>query len=710
MSKHYAAVLAARSRAGLTAATALVLVLALTACSSSQPTKPPEAAMAPQPAAAAPTAPPAPAQIGAWGVNLGDRDANSKAGDDFYRYAVGGWLDKSQIPADRAAWSTFAVLADEAETRLRQIVEGLPANTAPGSSEQKVGDMYRAYLDVETIEKLGLTPVRASLDTISGARTHEDIARIMGRPDMPVRTPIREGVTVDQKNPDRYIISVSQGGLGLPERDYYLKDDPKLVEIRVKYHAHIVRMLTLAGEKNAEAQAKSIVELETRIARLHWPIAKRRERDLTYNLRTREELDQLAPGYPWQAQLAASGIAAQREFVVREIDAVQGLGKLFTETPVATWRTYLTYHFLANTADYLPKAFDDERFDFYGRTLNGQPQQRDRWKRAIATLDGAIGEELGQLYVARYFPPDSKAKMLSLVENLRAAYAERVKQLTWMSEPTKQAALEKLATFRPKIGYPDKWRDYSGLEVRAGDAFGNAMRASVFDWNRDVNRLGKPTDRDEWGMTPQTVNAYYNPTFNEIVFPAAILQPPYFDPNADPAVNYGAIGGVIGHEMGHGFDDQGSKSDARGVLRTWWAPEDTAAFKKLVDSLATQYDGYTALPGLNVNGRLTLGENIGDLGGLSVALEAYRISLKGKPAPVLDGTTGEQRFFLAWAQAWRNLMRDERLRTQVMSDPHSPAKFRVNGVVRNMDAWYAAFGIQPGDKLYLAPEERVRIW
>ena len=654
--------------------------------------------------------PPPRARIGAWGVNLDDRDQAAKAGDDFYRYAIGHWLDNNQIPADRTSWSTFAVLADEAEGRLKQIVEGLPANAVPGTNEQKVGDYYRAYTDTATIEKLGLTPVRSSLDAIAAAKTHEDIARLMGRPDMPVRAPIRAGVTVDQKNPDRYIIAISQGGLGLPERDYYLKDDPKLAEIRTKYQAHIDRLLALAGEKNTADQAKKILALETQIAKLHWPIAKRRERNLTYNLRTRAELNELAPGFPWQAEFGAAGIDGQREYVVRELDAVQELGKMFRKVPVATWRSYLTYHFLASTADTLPNAFDAERFDFYGRTLNGQPQQRDRWKLAIGAVDGSLGEAMGQLYVAKYFPADSKAKMLALVENLRAAYAERVKQLPWMSEATKKAALEKLATFRPKIGYPDKWRDYSALDVRAGDAYGNSIRAAVWDWNHDVERLGKPTDRDEWGMTPQTVNAYYNPTFNEIVFPAAILQPPYFDPDADPAVNYGAIGGVIGHEMGHGFDDQGAKSDARGVLRTWWAPEDEAAFKKLVDNLATQYDGYTALPGLNVNGRLTLGENIGDLGGLTVALEAYHLSLKGKPAPVLDGITGEQRFFLAWAQAWRNLIRDERLRTQVMSDPHSPPKFRVNGVVRNMDAWYQAFDIQSSDKLYLPPDQRVRIW
>jgi putative endopeptidase len=696
------------SKPVVAAGAALITAFVVTACSSPTPKATPPEAPAMEPQAA--TVPPARAQIGAWGINLADGDRSVKAGDDFYRYAIGRWLDTNQIPADRTSWSTFAVLAEQSENRLKAIVEALPANAPNGTNEQKVGDFYRTYLDTDTIEKLGLTPARASLDAIANVRTHEDVVRIMGRPDLPVRAPVGEGITVDQKNPDRYIISVSQGGLGLPQRDYYLKDDAKLVEIRTQYKAHIERMLALAGEKNPAEQAKSILDLETQIAKIHWPVEKRRDRSLTYNLRTREELEKLAPTFPWQAQLAAAGIAAQREFVVRELDAVEGLAKMFTQVPVATWRSYLTYHFLANTASNLPKAFDDERFGFYGRTLNGQPQQRDRWKRAMAGLDSGLGEATGQLYVAKYFPPESKAKMLALVENLRAAYAERVKQLPWMSEATKKAALEKLATFRPKIGYPDKWRDYSALEVRAGDAFGNSIRAAVFDWNRDVARLGKPTDRDEWGMNPQTVNAYYNPTFNEIVFPAAILQPPYFDANADAAVNYGAIGGVIGHEMGHGFDDQGSKSDARGILRTWWAPEDETAFKKLVDSLATQYSGYTALPGLNLNGRLTLGENIGDLGGLSVALEAYRLALKGKPAPVLDELTGEQRFFLSWAQAWRNLMRDESLRNLVMSDPHSPPRFRVNGVVRNMDAWYSAFAIQPGDALYLPPEQRVRIW
>ena len=418
----------------------------------------------------------------------------------------------------------------------------------------------------------------------------------------------------------------------------------------------------------------------------------------------------LLRGFPTAAALDAAGLGAAQDFVVREADAMPQLAALFAKTPVGVWREYLAYHYLRNTASVLPTALDKEVFDFFGRTLNGQPEQRPRWKRGVDAVNGALGEAVGQVYVERRFSPRSKQLMGELVANLRRAYGERIRALPWMTEETKAVALEKLAAFRPKIGYPDKWRDYSGLEVIAGDAFGNATRAAVFDWNIDVARLGKPTDRDEWFMTPQTVNAYYNPVFNEIVFPAAILQPPFFDPAADPAVNYGAIGGVIGHEMGHGFDDQGSKSDARGVLRTWWTPSDEEAFKKLGDQLATQYSGFEPLPGLKINGRLTLGENIGDLGGLSVAHEAYRLSLGSSAAPVIDGMTGEQRFFHGWAQVWRGLIRDQRLRNQIMTDPHSPSEFRVNAVVRNIDAWYEAFDVKPGDRLYLPPEQRVRIW
>jgi len=650
------------------------------------------------------------AQIAPWGLDLSARDPAVKPGDDFYRYAEGHWDDTHQIPPDRTQWGSFEELEELSEQRVRTIVEGLPADAPAGSVAQKVGDYYRAYLDTAAIERLGLAPARPALEAIAAARTPADVARLMGRPDLALEAPLRVGMTTDQKNPDRYIVSLTQSGLGMPERDYYLKDDAVYAGLREKYRAHIERMLQLAGDKDAAAQAQSILDLEIGIAKLHWPVAKRRDRDLTYNLRTRAELDQLTPGLPWDAWLGADGLAGQKEFVVRELDAVQALGSLLASVPVERWRSYLRYHYLALTADVLPKAFDDEAFEFYGRALRGQQQQLDRWKRAVRAIDRDLGEAVGELYVQRYFPPASKEKMLELVENLRASYADRIAKLTWMTPATKKVALEKLAAFHPKIGYPDKWRDYSALEIVKGDAFGNATRAAVFDWQRRVARMGGPTDRGEWGMTPQTINAYYNATFNEVVFPAAILQPPFFDPNADDAVNYGGIGGVIGHEMGHGFDDQGSKSDARGVLHTWWLPEDTQAFKGRVDRLAAQYDGYVVLPGLNINGRLTLGENIGDLGGLSVSYQAYHRTLHGKPAPVRDGLTGDQRYFLAWAQVWRGLMREEQLRTRVMSNPHSPNHYRVNGVVRNVDAWYQAFDVKPGDKLYLPPEERVHIW
>ena len=649
-------------------------------------------------------------QIGAWGLDLAAGDTAVKPGSDFYRYAQGKWLETSQIPPDRTSWGSFVELADRSERQVREIVEVLPANAPQGSTEQKAGDFYRAYLDTNTIEQKGLAPAQPGLEAIAAARTHEQLADLMGRPDLNLKAPLGVGITTDQKNPDRYIVVILQSGLSLPDRDYYLKDDPVFVNLRAKFVAHVERMLALAGEKNAAAQAASILDIETRIAKVHWPVAKRRERDLTYNLRTRAELDQQSPGFPWQPLLAAQGLGGQSQFIVRELDAVQALAALFEQIPVERWHAYFEYQYLSANADVLPSAFDAERFDFYGHILNGQPQQRERWKRAVAALNSGLGEVTGQLYVQKYFPPEAKQKVVALVENLRTAYSTRIQQLPWMSADTKKVAMEKLAAFRPKIGYPDKWRDYSALQVMPGDAFGNKSRAEVFEWNRQLERLGKPTDRDEWHMTPQTINAYYNPTFNEIVFPAAILQPPFFDPNADAAINYGGIGGVIGHEMGHGFDDQGSKSDARGVLRTWWLPEDDQAFRKRVDSLAAQYDRFEALPGLNVNGRLTLGENIGDLGGLSVAYEAYHISLKGKKAPVLDGYTGDQRFFLSWAQVWRSLYRDEQLRTLVMSNPHSPPKFRVNGPVRNLDPWYTAFDVKAGDELYLAPEDRVRIW
>jgi putative endopeptidase len=660
--------------------------------------------------AAGGAAPAAHARIGAFGLDLSGGDASVKPGDDFERYANGHWDDSVQIPADRASWGSFAILRERSLQQLREILEALPGDAAAGSNQRKLRDFYRAYLDTGAIEKLGLAPAQPVLDEIAAAASGEDIARLMGRAELRLTAPVEFRMSADDKDPDHYMVIVRQSGLGMPDRDYYLKDEPVYKELRAKYAAHIERLLKLAGDTDAAQEAQSVVELETQIATAHWPRAKRRERDLTYNPHTREDLPVFAPGLPWAALLAGAGLAEQPRFVVRESDAVQALSALFAKVPLQRWQVYLRYHYLAGNADVLPQAFDDEVFDFYGRLLHGLQEQQARWKRAVDAVDVGLGEAAGELYVQRYFPASSKRQMLALVENLRASYRERIARLPWMTPATRKVALEKLAAFHPKIGYPDKWRDYAALEVRAGDAFGNVARAAAFDWQRQLKRLGGPTDRGEWGMTPQTINAYYNSTFNEVVFPAAILQPPFFDPHADAAVNYGGIGGVIGHEMGHGFDDQGSKSDARGVLHTWWQPEDTTAFHQRVDALAAQYDSYTVLPGLNINGRLTLGENIGDLGGVGVANAAYHRSLHGARAPVLARLSGDQRFFLSWAQVWRTKQRDEDLRSQVTSNPHSPAKYRVNGVVRNVDAWYRAFNVQPGDKLYLPPAERVHIW
>ncbi|MEI8297392.1 MAG: M13 family metallopeptidase [Pseudomonadota bacterium] len=658
------------------------------------------------PAVAAPQA-----AIGDFGLDLAGGDPAVRAGDDFFRHGAGHWLQTEQLPADRTTWSTLGKLSDLSQERVRAILETAADGTAPaGSVERKIGDYYASFLDTGQIETLGLAPAAPALAAIGGATTHEDIARLLARPDLGLPTPMEFGITLDRKNPDRYVVMISHGGLALPERDFYLRDDEQFKTIRTQYREHMQRLLALTGQAEPTASAAAILALETEIARLHWPVAERRDRDRTYNARTRAELDALAPDFPWAATFEAAGIADIKDVVVAELSAIAPLAKLFRATPVATWRQYLRYHYLSEHASLLPAAVDAEVFSFYSHTLSGQPEQKTRWKRAVDATNGALGEAVGQVYVDRHFPPASKAAMLALVENLRHAYAERLAHSPWMSPETRAIAAEKLALFRPKIGYPDHWRDYSALEVSRTDAFGNRVRASLYEWQREVARLGKPTDRDEWFMSPQTVNAYYNPVFNEVVFPAAILQPPMFDPAADPAVNYGAIGAVIGHEMGHGFDDQGSKSDAHGVLRPWWKDADVAAFKVLGDRLASQYDAYEPLPGIKVNGRLTLGENIGDLGGISVSLEAYHLSLHDQQAPVLAQLSGEQRFFLSWAQAWRTLYRDQSLRNQTMSDPHSPSMYRVNGVVRNVDAWYEAFSVKPDDKLYLPPGERVRIW
>ena len=658
------------------------------------------------------TPPRRPAAIGAWGIDLGARDLSVNPGDDFFSYTNGTWLTNTEIPSDRTSFGTFDLLIEKAENDVRAIIEETARGThAAGSNEQKIADFYNSYLDQDAITTAGIAPAQADLDRIAQATTHEAVIRIIGAPDMPVATPIGLGVTLDERNPNRYVVGMNHGGLSLPERDYYLRNDEQFRTIRSQLEAHIGRMLGLANQSDPTGKARAIVALETQIAQRHLPIAERRQREAMYNLRNREQIRALAPTFPWDAYFEAAELGAVQEVVIGEITTMGPLANLFMATPAATWQAYLTYHYLSNVSAVLPKPFDDENFAFYGAQLSGQPEQRERWRRAVSSTNGALGKAVGQIYVARHFPPEAKAQMMELIENMRRAYGERIDALTWMSAETKVVAREKLATFDPKIGYPDNWRDYSALEVRAGDAFGNRKRSGVYVWQYDVARLGRPTDKTEWlYMDPQDVNAYYNPVFNEIVFPAAILQPPFFDPNADPAVNYGAIGGVIGHEMGHGFDDQGAKSDAQGVLRDWWNANDVAAFAQLTSALSAQYGGFEALPGQNLNGELTLGENIGDNGGLQVAYYAYQLSLNGQQAPVLDEVTGDQRFFMAWAQAWREKIRDEALRNQVLADPHSPARFRCNGTVRNMDAWYAAFNVQPGQALFLPEDQRIEIW
>jgi putative endopeptidase len=656
------------------------------------------------------------AAIAPWGVDLSAMDRSIRPGDDFYRYAGGQWMKSTQIPSDRSTWGSFDMLGAKAEEDVRQLVTDVSGKPqAPGSIEQKVADFYSSYMDTARIESLGLAPFKPDLERIAALSNHDQVAALAFAPAMPVAFPISLYFSIDDKNPDRYSANLTQSGLGMPNRDYYLKPDAKFVETRGKYRAYVEQMLKLAGYAEPAAAADAILALETRIAEIHWPVEKERDAVLIYNPRNRKELEASVPDLPWNVALDAAEIPKQDFFILNNPEPAAQLGKLFRETPVSTWRDYLTFHYLNSQADIMPVAFDDAAFEFNGKVLTGQPQKRDRWKRAVLALSGRYGEQplgqaVGMIYVKEHFTPEAKAQMQELVANLLAAYRKRIETLEWMSPETRKVAMRKAETVRVKIGYPDTWKEYSTLEIEKEDAYGNRKRAALWDWHRQASRLGDQTDKNEWMMSPQTVNAYYNPMWNEIVFPAAILQPPFFDPKADPAVNYGAIGGVIGHEMGHGYDDQGAKYDETGVLRSWWNADDEKRFAEKVTQLARQYSAFEPLPGLHVNGEFTAGENIGDLGGLSVALEAYRISLAGKEPPVLDGFTGEQRFFLGWAQVWRSLIREELLRVRVTSDPHSPAEYRCNGVVRNMNDWYGAFDVTPGEKLYLPPAERLRIW
>jgi putative endopeptidase len=681
------------------------LALALAACHT--PVQQPAPL---QPAPAAEPAPPPPkAAIGDFGLDLTAAKPEVKAGDDFFAHANGKWYDTFVIPEDRASYGIFTTLDEVSQQRVREIIEQAAASQpAAGSPEQKIGDFYASFMDEAAIEAAGLAPLQADLDRIKAAATKKDIAVLFGAPGF--QSTFGVSLPPDLKNPNIYTVGVDQSGLGLPDRDFYIKDDAQLKEIRTKYEAYIAQMLELGGVAGAKTKARNIMAFETAIARASWPIEKRRDVDAMYNPRTVDQLVAYAPGFDWRAFLTSSELGSRKDLIVGELTAIRDISKLVGQTPMGTLKDYLTFHHLNSHAAYLPKRFDDARFAFYGGTLRGQPKQRERWKRAVDAVNGALGEQVAQVYVSRYFPPASKAKMEELVANLRASLGERIDALPWMTADTKKRAHEKLATFVTKIGYPDKWKDYSTLEIRRGDPVGNAHRASLWEWERQLARLDEPVDRAEWLLMPQEINAYYNPQNNEIVFPAAILEPPFFDPNADAAVNYGAIGAVIGHEIGHGFDDQGRKFAPDGSLNDWWSAADAQSFTERAEKLVKQFSTYEPLPGLFVNGSSTLGENIGDLGGLNMAYNAYRISLKGQEPPVINGLTGDQRFFLSWAQVWRAKYRDGVLREQVLSDVHSPAYFRVNGAVRNMEPWYKAFNVQPGDKLYLPPEERVSIW
>ncbi|OQW76221.1 MAG: peptidase M13 [Proteobacteria bacterium ST_bin13] len=645
------------------------------------------------------------AELGTFGIDLDGMDSSVKPGDDFAAYAGGTWYTKTEIPADRAAYGMFNKLQDRSLEQTRVILEAAAAK--PGS---KIGDFYASFMDQAAIEARGTAPIKPWLAAIKGATDKTALAVEMAKLQRyGVGGMFGVSVGQDDKAPENYIVNVGQSGISLPDRDYYLKDDAKLAGIRTEYQAYLVKMLTMLGESNAEARAAAVFAFEKNLATVHWTRIESRDADKTYNKWSAGDFAAKAPGYPWAEMRETLGVGDQKTFLVAQPSAVTGEAKVFADTPVSVLQDYAMLRLVRSYAGYLPKSFDDAVFAFYGKILSGQPQQRDRWKRGVAVVSGGLGEEIGKEYVARYFPADSKAKADELVKNVVAAMGERIDKLEWMAPETKVKARTKLASFTAKIGYPSQWRDYSALKIVSGDLVANVAASNSFEYNRDLAKLGRPIDRTEWFMTPMTINAYANPPMNEIVFPAAILQPPFFDAKADPAVNYGGIGAVIGHEISHHFDDQGRKYDPTGKLADWWTDEDVKRFASFTDKLVKQYDAYEPIPGQHVQGGLTLGENIADLAGLTVALDAYHRSLNGKPAPVIGGLTGDQRFYLGWAQVWRIKFREPALRSQLLSDPHSPGPLRT-ATVRNLDAWYAAFGAKPGDKTYLAPADRIRIW
>ena len=679
-------------------AAATVLVLSASVARADQAAKAGAAAAAPAPAASGkPT-------YGSYGFDAAGMDPAVKPGDDFYLHANGIWAKNTPIPADKSNYGAFNTLDDLSRTRTRGILEA-----ARGDRASKIGAAYSSYMDEAAVEAKGMAPIKPWLDEIKAVKDKKAYVALVAKAARAgVAGPFKQYVGQDDKDPETYILSLSQGGLGLPDRDYYLQPDDKMAAIRTAYVTHLEKMFLAAGEPDGKARAAALMALETEIAKLHWTQIDSRDADKTYNKKTLVELQKAAPGFDFGAYFGANGIKPA-SLIVSQPSAITGIAALIAKTPLPVLKDALFQRSLHAYADYLPAKIADADFAFFGTTLSGTPEREARWKRGVDFLKGALGEEVGKHYVAQYFPPETKAAMDVLVKNVLAAMGRRIDGLSWMSDTAKARAHKKLAAFNPKIGYPDKWRDYAGLTVRADDLLGNAERSNQFDYDYNVGKLGKPVDRGEWFMTPMEINAYANFGMVEIVFPAAILQSPFFDPHADPAVNYGGIGAVIGHELSHHFDDQGAKYDETGKLNQWWTDADVAAFKGLTDRLVKQYDAYEPFPGAHVKGAFTLGENIGDLAGLSVALDAYHASLGGKPAPVIDGTTGDQRFFLGWAQVWRRNYREANLRQRLVTDPHAPSQYRAD-IVRNFDAWYDAFKPAPGGKISLPAKDRVKIW
>lgn len=691
---------------------AVLALCTLPACTTPNPTPVASAPTASPAAAPASAVAAAPAASTAFNFDRSGEDLSVRPQDDLFRAANGGWMKDTPIPADKAAYGNFSIMSDRADERVHTLVEELSKGHYPdGSNEQKIAAYFRAFTNEAAMDKAGKAPLQPLLAQVQQLRKPADVTRYMGQMQGVLSLPLALDVQPDQKAPTMNLPLTWQGGLGLPNREYYLSKDPRMAQARAAYLAYLQTLFRLDGDrKHAARSARDVLMFETRLAKAQWTEVANRDAQKTWNPMTRAQLASKAPGMDWQAFFGAAEMPSLARLNVSQPDYAQAVAKAVQEVPVATWKLYFRARVMDANANLLAKPWRDAHFAFHGKALSGSEQPKPRWQQGIDALDGALGEAVGQQYVARYFPADHKARMQALVANLLKAYGESIDGLTWMSPVTKVKAREKLSKYATKIGYPDKWRNYSGLKVKDGDPVGNAERAGHFDFKRVAAKLGQPVDRSEWLMTPQTVNAYYNPAMNEIVFPAAILEPPFFDMAADDAANYGAIGAIIGHEISHGFDDQGAQYDGDGKLDNWWTPQDAKAFDALGKRLVAQFAGYEPLPGHKVNGQLTLGENIADLSGLQIAYKAWKLSLNGATPPVINGLTGEQRFFYSFAHAWRSKYREELQLRLLTADPHSPPEFRANGTVMNHDGFEAAFGLKPGDKMYKAPQNRIRIW